>query len=81
MSDTGITVDELMAEWNRCEKPDGKGMTTEEIVKATKMSHKAVRNMLREGVEQGRIEAVRELRSSPIRPGWRYNANVFRVVK
>jgi len=77
----GITIDQLLSEWRKHEEPDGNGMTTEQIAEATEISPNAVRRMLRKGIDDGRIRAGSERRTTPMRPGWHFHANVFWVVE
>ena len=80
MSTNGITIDELIAEWRKCETSNG-GMTTKEICKLANLSPATVRKILEHGIEQGLIVAGSERRTTPLRPNWHFQANVFRVVE
>ncbi len=76
-----ITIDELLAEWSKIEELNGDGMTTDQISAAINVGPNVVRRMLKKGIIEGRIRAGSQRRTTPLRPGWHFNANVFWVIE
>ena len=78
----GITIDELLVEWRKCDMEEGRlGMTTEEISSELKVSLHTVRGFLKRGIAAGEVENLKELRVNPFRSGTKQWYNVFRMVE
>jgi DNA-binding Lrp family transcriptional regulator len=84
MSSNGITVDQLLAEWQKYDLDlpgEHRGMTTAEIQKALNITYRKALELVKEGIENGVIRNETEMRRNPLRGGRRYPANIFVVVE
>ena len=81
MKGSGITLDELIAEWRTVEYEGTGGKTTEEIAEEMGVAQNTARTYIKRALINGTLTNGTELRPTIMRPGYSHLANVFIVVK
>ncbi len=80
MADSGITLDELIAEWRTVEHDNSGGKTTEEIAEEMGVTPNTARRYIRKALIAGTLTNATELRPTIMRPGYSHLANTFKAV-
>ncbi len=74
-----ITVDDLIAEYNKFEKKAPEGLSIQQIQKQTGWTDRRIRTMLKELISQGKVTVSLRLTPSMV-PGRNVQVPVYRLI-